>query len=230
MKRLLAVLLAVAGALAVTTPASADAGPVLIAHRGGDRGTQNTLFAFMSSPAKTWEADIRWTASGWPVVLHDADLRVFGCPDVLIASVSILRARQCGPLLTLAQLVTAAGSRGASLWVELKTTPSPAQWAELDARLKPIRSRVVVQSFSAARLKAASSRGYVTAFLTYSATTDLPAGTDWYAPAWATLTPGQVQEMHKRGLKVAVWTPAPGDWPALPAGVSAIITDHPQRS
>src|SRR5690242_1936483 len=181
-------------------PAAADS-PTLIAHRGGDGGTQNTLSAFTSTTAGVWESDIRWTSTGWPVLLHDADLGVFGCPAVLIAKVSMPTARKCGPLTSVAQLVSAARTRGVGLWLELKVAPTSAQWTELDAELAPVKDQVVIQSFYPGRLANADRRGYTTAWLSKTATTDLPAGTDWYVPAWTTLTEDQVQEMHGRGLK-----------------------------
>lgn len=213
--------------LAGASSARADTAPVLIAHRGGDGGTQDTLAAFTSTPATTWEGDIRWTSTGWPVLLHDEHLGVFGCPTILIVKVSMPAARKCGPLASVAQVVSAAKTRGVDLWLELKVAPTSAQWTELDAELAPVKDHVVIQSFYPGRLANAERRGYTTAWLSRTATTDLPAGTDWYAPAWATLTGDQVVAMHERGVKVSVWTPGPGTWPSLPAGVDAIITDHP---
>lgn len=216
-------------ALFAAPPAGAATGPTLIAHRGaGGTGTENTIDAFASTPATTWETDVRWAGSGTPVLLHSADLGVFGCPTIRIVDVSATRARECGPLATLAQLVTLAEARPeVHLLVELKTAPTAAQWAVLDQRLAPVKSRTVVEAFGPVRLAKASARGYSTAYLTHTPTDVLPAGTDWYSPAWSTLDADQLAAMHARGVRVSVWTPGPDDWPSLPAGVDAIITDRP---
>lgn len=224
----LAAVVALVGTAAASDRAHAAAPPTLIAHRGaGGHGIENTIEAFTSTPATTWESDLRWAGSGTPVLLHDADLGVFGCPTILIIDVSATRARQCGPLATLAQVVTEMNARpGVRLWLELKTPPTAAQWALLDQRLATVKARTVIEAFGPVRLTKAAARGYQTAFLVHAATKTLPVGTDWYAPQWTTVNGLQVDWMHAHGVRVAVWTPDPADWPSLPA-VDAIITNHP---
>jgi len=224
--RTLTALAATALTIALAAAPAAAAGPTPIAHRGaGGTGIENTVEAFSTTSATTWEADLRWSADGVPVLLHDVDLGVFGCPAVQIAAVSAVRAAQCGPLARLANVVTLLQERpGTRLWLELKTPPTAVQWTVLEARLAPVKSRVVIEAFGPIRLEKASKRGFETAFLTRTPATTLPAGTDWYASEWKALTDGQVLALHLAGLKVAAWTPDRADWPR---GVDAVITNQP---
>jgi hypothetical protein len=90
-----------------------------------------------------------------------------------------------------------------------------------------VRDRVVIQSFQSDALVAASRRGYRTAALTQTALTPaaLPEGSDWYAPAWETLTAAQADAMHAAGVKVVVWTPDCADWSRVPAEADALMSN-----
>jgi glycerophosphoryl diester phosphodiesterase len=210
------------------------------AHRGGtSRLVEDTRANYLRAAARGslwWETDVRFSRTNYPVLLHDADLRRFGCPSVRIATVSVARARRCvaangQTLSTLHEFVSALSAHRARAMIELKTVPTKAQWAILQTRLEPVKSRIVIQSFRPAALVAASRRGYRTAFLTRTAVTvgGLPTGTDWYAPKWTVLTAARVRAMHAAGVKVVVWTPACAKWAGLPAGVDAVISNDLPR-
>ena len=217
------------------TAAAAEVVPVY-AHRGGVSDlVENTRENFRRAAglgSLFWEADVRFSSTNYPVLLHDADLRRFGCPDVKVAAVSVPKARECAAangqtLTTLYEFVEDLTSRSAVAMVELKTVPTAAQWTLLESRLSPVRDRVVIESFESAARVAASARGYQTAALTKTVLTStrLPEGSDWYAPEWRTLTESQVQAMHDIGVKVVVWTPDCSDWGEVPTGVDALISN-----
>ena len=233
---LLSVLLLVVTGIGTGSAEAAGARPVW-AHRGGTGSgyVENTRLNFREAVRQgslRWETDVRFTRTHVPVLLHDADLRRFGCPTVSISSVSLTGARRCAAdngqtLTTLAQFTADLSARGARAWVELKTVPTATQWARLETRLQPVRSRIVVQSFLPAALVAASARGYVTALLSSTPVLPgrLPAGTDWYAPKVTQVTGTQARAMHAAGVKVAVWTPGREQWATVPGAVDELISN-----
>ena len=227
--------------------AAADAGvlplPPVWQHQGGTHGDSlgDTIANYEAggmAGSQLWETDVRFTKSNIPVLLHDATLDQFGCPTVAIASVSVGQARTCvapngQSVSTLAQFATDLSTYHARAWVELKTTPTTAQWKTFDARLGKLKYKVIIQSFWHAALKAASAHGYTTALLASKAVAvkNLPAGTDWYAQDYATLTASTITAMHAAGIGVVVYTPARADWSSLPPGVDEIISnDSPDAS
>ena len=221
----------------VAAEAAAEPGRPVYAHRGGRAGglVENTRDNFRRAAAGgslQWETDVRFTSTNYPVLLHDEDLRRFGCPTVKIVSVSVPKARECAAvngqtLTTLYEFITDLEAFDAQAMVELKTVPTAAQWTILETRLSPVRDRVVIESFLADALVAASQRGYQTAALSSTALTParLPQGSDWYAPNWTALTDAGLAAMHAQGVKVVVWTPECADWARLPTGVDALISD-----
>lgn len=212
--------------------------PPVYAHRGGtSEYVENTRATFRASGTGRWETDVRFTSTGYPVLLHDPDLGRFGCPAVLIAEISTTEARRCKAankqtITTLGQFVADVKAYDVLAMVELKTVPTEVQWGRLDSLLAPVKRRVIIQSFWADALVEASRRGYTTAFLTHVPATvaDLPPGTDWYAPEWGAFTLDDVTAMHVAGIKVVTWTPSLAEWPDLPAGLDAIISNDINRT
>lgn len=238
MKRLLGVWVAVLSVtLLIPSSSQAVTGPTVRAHRGGLHANliENTALNFRAAAAEgrlAWEADVRFTSSNVPVILHNANLGLFGCPTKNINVTTMAAARACvAPngqhITTLYEMLTELKTSGANAWLELKTEPTSAQWTELDGRLSAYRSRIVLESFLPAALLAASSRGYTTALLSTKAAqpTSLPAGTDWFAPMWTAVTADQVTTMHAAGVRVAVWTVSTLDRSAVAEGVDEIISD-----
>jgi glycerophosphoryl diester phosphodiesterase len=213
-----------------------DSAPDVYAHRGGTSAlVENTRENYRRAAAagsRYWETDVRFTRDNTAVLLHDSDLRRFGCPTVKIAAVPLARARECaaadGQVPTrLDDFVADQSAYSARSMIELKTVPTPAQWAALRPAFDRVKDHLVVESFLPDALVAASENGYATAFLTSKAVpaADLPAGTDWYAPQFSTLTEDQVRTMHRAGVRVVAWTPDCPDWAALPGDLDALISN-----
>ena len=207
------------------------------AHRGGTghgyvENTRANYRAAAREGSLRWETDVRFTGTGHPVLLHDSHLGVFRCPDVRISRVSVPRARQCSAsngqsITTLSEFAADVQAYRARAWIELKTRPTRAQWRSLQASIRPIRTRIVVQSFLSPAVVAATARGYTTARLSSRALRprDLPGGTDWYAPQFEHVTGAQATAMHRAGLKVAAWTPSSSRWRSIPAAVDQLISN-----
>jgi glycerophosphoryl diester phosphodiesterase len=207
------------------------------AHRGGTghgyvENTRANYRAAAREGSLRWETDVRFTGTGHPVLLHDSHLDVFRCPDVRISRVSVPRARQCSAsngqsITTLSEFAADVQAYRARAWIELKTRPTRAQWRSLQASIRPIRTRIVVQSFLSPAVVAATARGYTTARLSSRALRprDLPGGTDWYAPQFEHVTGAQATAMHRAGLKVAAWTPTSSRWRSIPAAVDQLISN-----
>jgi len=231
-----AVLLALAGTAGAGAAEAAASRPVW-AHRGGTgsghvENTRPTFRAAAGQGQLRWETDVRFTRTDYPVLLHDADLGKFGCPELAIRSVSVTRARECvaddgQTLSTLSQFTHDLTAYGARAWVELKTVPTADQWSRLERRLQPVQAEVVVESFLPSALEAASGRGYTTALLTTTpvARGDLPHGTDWYAPKVTQVTGTKARAMHAVGVQVAVWTPSRDEWSTVPGAVDELISN-----
>jgi len=229
-------LTALVGLSPVSAEASVSVRPVW-AHRGGTghgyvENTRANYRAAMREGSLRWETDVRFTRTGRPVLLHDSHLGKFGCPDVQISRVSLPRARKCRAsngqsITTLSEFAQDVQAYRTRAWIELKTRPTRSEWRTLQASIKPIRSRIVVQSFRSPAVVAATARGYTTALLSSHARRpgDLPAGTDWYAPQFEHVTGAQATAMHRAGFKVAAWTPSKHRWGDVPAAVDQLISN-----
>lgn len=238
----LAILAVMSGSIAAsstTTSAAVVVHPPVRAHRGGlhfdiVENTQSNFHASALEGRTLWETDVRFTSTNTPVLLHDANLKVFGCPTIAIASVSQTTAREkC--IAPNGQVITSLynlfqemrANPTAQVFVELKTVPTAVQWDAIDERLLQVQSRVVITSFIASVLPVASARGYATGLITSTpvAPSTLPAGTDVYSPAWNVTTAAQVDAMHAAGKKVSVWTVGTLDRDSVPSGVDEIISN-----
>lgn len=130
-----------------------------VAHRGGTEvHAENTLQAFAHAGTigvKLWETDVRFTADGVPVLLHDAtlDRTTNGAGPVDATDAATLRASvrtddgQVVP--TLRELLVLAYASQARILLELKADPTPAQWAAVAADLDAygMRDQVLLMSF-----------------------------------------------------------------------------------
>lgn len=237
MNKLLAILAMSASAFLVPSASvQAETGATVRAHRGGLHANliENTALNFRAAVAEgrsDLEMDIRFTSTDVPVVLHNPALDLFGCPTKNIASTTTTAMRACiasnGQYAsTLYEALVELPVTG-SVWAELKTDPTNAQWTTLDTRFAGVKSRLVLESFLTNSLAEATVRGYATAYLTTTATTpaSLPPGTDWYAPTWTVITDAQVTAMHAAGKKVSVWTVDTLDRSDVAEGVDEIISN-----
>jgi glycerophosphoryl diester phosphodiesterase len=226
--------------LAMVGPAGAVPAPITcIAHRGGanthTEETEQTYTDALDAGVIEVEGDVRWTSTGYPYLLHNADLGLFSHPTVDLVDIS-------GTTATGPTYVSATGDKlmslyalrellldhsGTRLQAELKTTLTAAQWTMLASRLDPVRARTTITSFSKATVQAAQEHGYRTGLLasTFDPTTEAPA----FVQDFATLEPDDVAIHAGVGVSTQTWTiDTSTQWDeAAAAGVTAIITNQP---
>ncbi len=228
-----------------------DARPV-IAHRGASgQYPENTLLAFakgLEQGADAIELDVRVTADGVPVVLHDPTLNrtTNGAGPVAalaLAQVRRVRAAQGERIPTLAEVLESFPA--APLIVELKETGAAAATLRV-LRAQRAESRVLLGAFQRGALRA--FRG--TEFARSPARIEVAwfwacsrVGLAWRGGAYrAFCVPERSGALHvadarfvtatrRAGLPVHVWTV---DDPATAArlralGVGGIITNYPER-
>ncbi|MDI3339708.1 MAG: glycerophosphodiester phosphodiesterase [Sphaerobacter sp.] len=233
--------------------------PLLIAHRGGQRGErENTAAAFAQAAAlgvDILECDVRRTADGALVLIHDAHVLVGGRRRA-VAATTLAELRAALPeLLTLDEFL--AGFGGAQpINLDLKATGFEAEVADALRRHDAV-ARVLVSSVHAwslrrlrrtlPELRVGLSRGHLasrprgralqTAAVWWLRLTLLPAvlPARWLAGARAVMlqhrvvTPWLVRALRWRGHRVFAWTV---DDPAeaarvVRAGVDGIASNVP---
>ncbi|WP_460801260.1 glycerophosphodiester phosphodiesterase [Microbacterium sp. GXF6406] len=225
---------------------------LVIAHRGNSaQAPENTLPAFASmaaADAAYLELDIRLSADGIPMVIHDAtvDRTTDGTGNVSEMTARELRALDAGSwfsedfrstrIPTLAEALEHAAAHRQDVLIEYK-----GSWKRSDIRttMKLIASaglerRVIAQSFSrrtVANIAAVAPDvplGWLTHDLdTLAVHTALTIGADAVNPA--TATADTVALAHRAGLGVFVWThDEDAAWEAYTQmGVDGIITNRP---
>jgi len=220
-------------------PAAATA-PAVIEHRGytGSGCTENTTCAFRAGLARGADAvemDVRFTRTGWPVVMHDAtvDRTTRGAGRVssmTTGQFTKLRTDDGGHPPTLAQALAAVRAAGGRALVELKTAPSKTQMARFNAKAKASglsRSRITVQSFNSAAVWTAKRSGWrAVRLLSYATTATWTWAYAGIAVPYGKVTAAGVATEHAHGVDVYAWTvDDPTAWPRLAAaGVDGIIT------
>lgn len=232
-------------------------GPVVVAHRGYCAvAPQNTLVAFEAAwraGAAALELDVRRTADGVPVVIHDPVVdRVsdgVGAVDELDAATvrgldagsrfSPLYAGQRIP--TFAEAIDFLAARpGMDLLCEYKGLWTAAELAPTVAAIDAagLSGRTIVQGFdrrTVAALREAAPhlpRGYLCEaappdLLDAAATLEVVTVNPAVAAVLA--DPGLVTAAHAAGVRVMPWTAnETSEWEGLvAAGIDAIITDRP---
>lgn len=173
--------------------------PIVVAHRGASEDApENTLEAFdlaLSAGAGAVESDLRLTADGVPVVLHDADLSRIsdGAESARVAELSLSRLQGLGlGIPTLAEVLALVEGRGA-VDLEIKNVP----W---DPDFEPDAERVLEASIDEVRRHSMEDSVLVSSF-------HLPtlARSREVAPAIPTglLTPPTVAAAEALGLAIA---------------------------
>ncbi len=225
--------------------------PVLIGHRGSrTRFTENTLEAIEEGArggAVGAEIDVRTTASGVLVVMHDETLTrvTAGSDERSVASLelpALARVRlPCGAHIpTLDEVLELCRARGLLLNVELKRdVPDRAvatRAAAATLRASPWREHVVVSSFDPLMLAgvAVLAPRLARALLLEPEHRYLELGTGLLGaqaihPAAALVTPPRVRRWQARGLRVVPWTvnEVHAARRLLTLGVDGVITDDP---
>lgn len=155
-----------AAAAAATWPPD---GITIVAHRcnGADYLEQSVVACTRAAAtgARILDVDVRWTRTGVPIALHNADLGVVGAPSVLLANIDTPTAlRYVAPELqnlgTIRQIRDVVVASGTQLSIEPKVNPTVAQWDALATALGPIRTQVILSSFDPAVLAEAAAEGY----------------------------------------------------------------------
>lgn len=250
MVRLGAVTAAASAGLVVVAPAHAAAPGdfSLAAHRGYHASaTENTAGALVAADdagAPAMETDLRLTADGYMIVMHDATLdRTTNCQGSVDAW-TLRRVRQdCraddGQVIpTASSLLKAADGRAMNLLIEVKPD-SQARWDTdqmerlsdvIDAR--GMRSRVMVSADNAARLRRVESvaQWLPTMWIRTTDTTVAEvdsSGADNMSANAANLSPELVAAMKAAGH--LVWgrvSDSQADWEAYRAdGVEGVVTN-----
>lgn len=228
--------------LAPVLPAHAAARPAVIGHRGytGSGCTENTTCAFgaaLSRGADGVELDVRYTRTGYPVIMHDATVNRTTTGSGKVSSMNLptflkLHTNDGGHPPTLAQALYAVRKKGGRAFVELKTVPTKAQLARFDTKIKKsglARSRINVQSFSAAAaLKAKGDGWHNCRLLTYGTTASWTWKYDAIGVPYAHVSKAGVAKLHKHGVDVYPYTVNDASaWRPLAAkNVDAIISDR----
>ncbi|SDS91357.1 glycerophosphoryl diester phosphodiesterase [Paraoerskovia marina] len=233
--------------------------PQIFAHRGNSSvAPQNTLASFEAA----WrtgvhgiETDLRLTADGIPVVIHDrtVDRTTDGNGRVADLTLEQVRALDAGigfspayagqQVPTFDELVAFLLVRpDLDVLLELKgrwtaSEVSPVLDAVADAG---IAGRIVAQGFDPATVRAIATvaptlrRGWLVedpAVDVVATARDLDVWTCNPRHDLAAQDPGLVDRLHDLGCKVMVWTANTEEswrW-ALDAGVEGVVTDHPDR-
>lgn len=153
----------------VSAPPALAAGPGCVAppvaHRGdSSRAPENTLPAFrkaLRGGVHRLETDVRFTADGTPVLMHDptVDRTTNGSGEVAALTLSEVRALDAGSWFssryagvrvpTLYEVLELGKGRGATFLIELKTRPTPEQMQAFLNRFRwlGLLDRVRVTSF-----------------------------------------------------------------------------------
>lgn len=238
MKRILVLILS-ALAVLVTGPAQATTSPeiTIIAHRcNGSIYTEDTQMACVKAAATgaTWlDADVRWTSTNLPILLHDPDLHLFGAPGLLVNSVSTTVARHhLSPAPAINQPTTLIQFRDTMLAthtngsVEPKINPTETQWGQLDSAFAGIKDRVLLNSFDPAVLAEAIAHGYTVALNTTDDPVTVPAGVHLVIQSAATIDTDTVAALAEQGIATWCGCNGPDVWAAMvAAGVTGFATD-----
>ncbi len=231
-------------------------GPLLLAHRGFSRdGRENTLAAFVAATelgADVVETDVRATADGVAVVLHDErlDRTTDGSGEVARrpwSEVARLRVGGREPLPRLVDVLGQLPSVRLNLDVKAAGAVRPVARALEEAGAW---DRVVVASFSEVRRRgvlraappgtAASGGAPVAAAVVAAVRARLPGparrravaaalrGVDVLQVPVGVATPAFVRAVHEAGRRVHVWTvdDVPTAERLLDAGVDGLVTDR----
>lgn len=233
--------------------AACPVAPTVIAHRGGEeRYVENSGNAFRNATrvgAGFWETDVRFTSDNVPVLMHDAT--VDRTSDGTGAIADLTWAQMQGMALdggqripTLWDLMNDQSVDKAYAFVELKVTPTEAQWvqfaAALNSRAADGGPKPVITSFDTVVLGQAATRlpGYTRGLIQSVGDVD-PATVTPYASILLkhhdSITSSRVVKWTTGGLKVYAWADPSADpsseWARMATYgglVSGYITSSPQ--
>jgi glycerophosphoryl diester phosphodiesterase len=222
----------------VTTAQGFPDRALVVAHRGASADRpENTLGAFdaaATAGADIIEFDLRLTADGVPVVLHDEDLSRTTDGRGLVRETRLSEIKQLdasrgrGPrqeVPTLAEALAVIGPTGAGVDIEVKSLggPDPGRHDLLEAALEVLDEArfpgpVLVSSFNGLTLQRSRElaprlpTGFLTAVAidpTSALAYAQQAGHEFLLPQVESMLeagPGFVEQCHSSGLRVGTWT------------------------
>jgi len=242
------------GAAPVEAAGSTGCVPPPIAHRGDSaRAPENTLPAFRKAlrlGVKRLELDVRFTADGNPVLMHDptVDRTTTGTGPVESLSLADLRTLDAGSWFsdayagvkvpTLYEVLELGRTRGATFLVELKTRPTPQQMDTFLNRFRwlGVLDRVRVMSFDEQTVLdvRAAQPGLLTAIIdnpTFRQPDSvLRYGSTYVVHQWS-VTEERASQWRAAGIEVRPWTvDTVRAWRRMATDqVAATITNRPKR-
>jgi glycerophosphoryl diester phosphodiesterase len=211
--------------------------PMVIAHRGGSpTDRENTAAAFQHALAlgvDTLECDVRRTADGVLVLIHDATVRLSGY-RIAVRDLRFSKLREAMPwLLTLSEFLETFGHRTTLINVDLKATGYESETLEMLQRAAVV-DRTLISSTSIRSLRTLAalnpqlqlglSRGHsATRFQASPARFAVVAWLRVTLPAWlprqlrlsraravmlqhSVVTGRLVARLHRDGYRVFAWT------------------------
>jgi glycerophosphoryl diester phosphodiesterase len=221
--------------------------PAVIAHRGASGVfPENTLAAFeaaVQAGADMVELDVRLTADGTLVVMHDPDVARTTAARGLVSEMTLCEMRALGVPTLRDALDLLQGRAGAE--VEIKDVPGDAAVAAIAGLLKELRfNTALVSSFQLETLDLAREHDpEVATGLETDGAEALRIGLDHVvehgltfllpdAPSLIHMGKNLVRLAHERGVRIGTWTI---DDPATIAelyawGVDAIETNMPETA
>lgn len=206
--------------------------PLAIAHRGGALlGPENTAEAFAASikaGAEIVETDLRFSADGALVCLHDADLaRLIGDPRrVAETDLTTLRAALPG-LLTLEEAIAASAPLGLLLDVKLHEArilnPILAALDAADALPRALLGLRDIDLISAARKLAPDAAILALVPDPDSIVRARAAGADWFRLWQGDATPERITAVREAGMECVIMVGQPRSvaepgYPPFPVG------------
>jgi glycerophosphoryl diester phosphodiesterase len=228
--------------------------PPPVAHRGDSgRAPENTLPAYAKAlelGVTRLELDVRFTADGVPVLMHDRTVTRTTNSTGPVSSFTLaqLQTLDAGgwfhdkyagvTVPTLHDVLDLGRRHGATFLVELKVRPTPQQMDDFLNQLRwlGMLDRVRVMSFDAQTVLAvrAAQPGLRTAIIDYGQYRD-PDSVLQYGSTYIVHQGSVTQERATRwraaGIEIRPWTvDRVKDWKRMAADkVSAVITDRPWR-
>jgi glycerophosphoryl diester phosphodiesterase len=196
---------------------AAPAGRTLrLAHRGDWRvAPENTIEAMLAALAipacDGLEFDVRASADGVPVLLHDATLARVQGVDAAVGDLTAIELRAHG-IPSLAEALAAAG-RNPFLDIELKGHAVPAVIDVLEEGRGPSLRHAVVSSFDAATLRWVHDRRpswptwlNASSLSAVNLATARELGCVGVSAEWTTIDADGIARARSEGLETAAWT------------------------
>lgn len=228
--------------------------PPPVAHRGDStRAPENTIPAFAKALAlgvSRLELDVRFTADGVPVLMHDRTVTrtTDGVGPISALTYAQLQTLDAGSWFspqynglrvpTLREVLDLGRRNGGTFLIELKTRPTPQQMDDFlnEVRWLGMLDRVRVMSFDAETVLdvRAAQPGLRTAIIdtrTYRRPDSvLQYGSTYIVNHWS-VTQWRADRWREAGIEIRPWTVnRVKGWRRMAAGdVSATITDRPRR-